>query len=141
MHSFELHRQQTQPITHLLKKIGEYIVTHGAYTILGSCENPAEAGFCLSNLAPDFMDSQVRPEIEEQMERFCLVSLDGSITRAGKALYCPRVTDTEFRSSAVFEADGVVYIPGKISIVVHAAEEVAFLTDGTDAKVIRRKGY
>ena len=124
-------------------KIGDYILTHGAYTILGSYESPAEAGFCLSTMAPDFMDSQVRPKIEEQMERFWPGFSRRFHYKSLKGSVLPKmVADTEFRSSIVFESDGVVYIfPGKISNIVDAAEEVASLIDGTDAKVIRRDGY
>ncbi|KAL4747967.1 hypothetical protein BDW72DRAFT_196251 [Aspergillus terricola var. indicus] len=124
-------------------KIGDYILTHGAYTILDSYETPAEAGFCLSTLAPDFMDSQICPRIKEQMERFWPGFTRRFHYNGWKGRVLPKmVTDTEFRSSVVFEADGVVCIfPGKISNVVDAAEEVASLIGGTDVKVTRCDGY
>ncbi|KAL4734281.1 hypothetical protein BDV11DRAFT_209542 [Aspergillus similis] len=124
-------------------KIGDYILTHGAYTILGSYESPAEAGFCLSNMAPGFMDCQIRPKIEEQMERFWPGFTRRFHYKGWKGSVLPKiVTDTEFRSSVVFEADGVVYIfPGKISNVIDAAEEVTSLIDGSNTKVIRCDGY
>ncbi|KAL4986497.1 hypothetical protein BDW68DRAFT_198002 [Aspergillus falconensis] len=126
-------------------KVGDYVLTHGAYTILGSYNSPAEARSCLSNMAPDFMDSQVRPKIEEQMERFWPDFTQRFHYKGWKGSVLPKmVTETEFRSSVVFEADGVVYIfPGKISNVVDAAEEVLALIDGTEEKAIRcdRYGY
>ncbi|KAL4812170.1 hypothetical protein BDW67DRAFT_188935 [Aspergillus spinulosporus] len=104
-------------------KIGDYILTHGACTILGSYESPVEAGFCLSNLAPDFMDSRIRLKIEEQMECFW-----PGFTR-------------RFHCKAR-KGNGVVYIfSGKISNVVDAVEEVVSLLDRTDAKVIWSNGY
>ncbi|RDW67487.1 FAD-dependent oxidoreductase [Aspergillus mulundensis] len=125
------------------KKVGDYVLTHGAYTILGSYDTPAEAGACLSGLAPDFMEGQVRPKLEEQMERFWPGFTKRFHYTGWKGSVLPKmVTDTEFRSSVVFEADGVVYIfPGKISNVVDAAEEVFALIDGSEAKVIRTDGY
>ncbi|KAL4995213.1 hypothetical protein BDV10DRAFT_188240 [Aspergillus recurvatus] len=124
-------------------RFGDYVLTHGAYTILGSYDSPAEAGSCLSNMGPDFMDSQVRPKIEEQMQRFWPGFTQRFHYKGWKGSVLPKmVTDTEFRSSVVFEADGVVYIfPGKISNIVDAAEEVLSLIDGADASVIRCDGY
>ncbi|KAL4928121.1 FAD-dependent oxidoreductase [Aspergillus undulatus] len=119
----------------------DYVVTHGAYTILGSFDSHAEAGSCLSSLAPDFMTGQIRSKIEEQMERFWPGFTQRFRYKGWKGSILPKlVTDTEFRSSVVFEADGVIYIfPGKITNVVDAADEVFALINKID--VIRCNGY
>jgi hypothetical protein len=97
---------------------GKYVLTHGAYTILGPLHTPAAASHCLTNLSmtPEIIDGGIRPKIETEMERFW-----PGFT--GRFVY-QMVTDTEFRSSVVFERDGVIYIfPGKISNVVEASDE------------------
>ncbi|KAL4962727.1 FAD-dependent oxidoreductase [Aspergillus stella-maris] len=122
-------------------KSSDYVVTHGAYTILGSFETPDEAGLCLSNMSPTFMEDQIRPMIEEQMERFWPKFTERFEYKGWKGSVLPKlVTDTEFRSSVVFEAEGVIYIfPGKISNVVDVADEVFALINKRD--VIRSNGY
>ncbi|KAL4869916.1 hypothetical protein BDV12DRAFT_195919 [Aspergillus spectabilis] len=120
---------------------GEYILTHGAYTILGSFDTAAQASSCLSDIAPDFVPSNIRPKIEEQMERFWPGFTKRFSYQGWKGSVMPKlVTDTEFRSSVVFEADGVIYIfPGKISNVMEAADEVLSLIDGSE--VVHAAGF
>ncbi|KAL5333210.1 hypothetical protein BJX70DRAFT_406475 [Aspergillus crustosus] len=120
---------------------GEYVLTLGAYTILGSFDSASQANSCLSDMAPDFVASHIRPKIEEQMERFWPGFTERCKYKGWKGSVMPKlVTDTESRSSVVFQADGVIYIfPGKISNVMEAADEVFSLIDGTD--VIHASGF
>ncbi|KAL3470493.1 hypothetical protein BJX99DRAFT_267403 [Aspergillus californicus] len=120
---------------------GEYILTHGAYTILGSWDTPTEANSCLSQLTPEILEAHIRPKIEREMERFWPGFTKRFTYEGWKGSVLPKmVTDTEFRSSVVFEKDSVIYIfPGKISNVVEAADEVFSLIDGRN--VVSSAGY
>ncbi|KAL3442031.1 hypothetical protein BJX65DRAFT_287650 [Aspergillus insuetus] len=113
---------------------GEYILTHGAYTILGSFNMPAMASRCLTNLHMnlEIMNDEIKPKIESEMERFWPGFTDQFVYQGWKGSVLPKmVTDTEFRSSIVSERDGVIYIfPGKISNVVEASDEVFSLLKG-----------
>ncbi|KAL3465706.1 hypothetical protein BJX64DRAFT_285309 [Aspergillus heterothallicus] len=122
---------------------GEYVLTHGAYTILGSFETPAHATQCLSDMTSAFMETEIKPRIESEMERFWPGFTDQFVYQGWKGSVMPKmVTDTEFRSSVVFENEGVIYIfPGKISNVVEAADEVLELLEEGGGRVTKQAGY
>ncbi|KAL4880279.1 hypothetical protein BJY04DRAFT_219276 [Aspergillus karnatakaensis] len=122
---------------------GEYVMTHGAYTILGSFDTGPKARECLDNLDPEFVNCHIRPKIEEQMERFWPGFKERFSYHGWKGSVMPKlVTDTEFRSSVVFESGGVIYIfPGKISNVMEAADEVLSLLDGGQVIHASEFGY
>jgi hypothetical protein len=95
------------------------------------------------SMTPDIMNGEIKPKIEAEMERFWPVFTDQFVYQGWKGSVLPKmVTDTGFRSSIVFERDGVIYIlPGKILNLVEASDEVLSLLDGEQQNVTRHSGY
>ena len=103
-----------------------YVVTHGIYTILGSCENPSEAHMMLSRVTDLFIERKVRSQSEQDIarywpgfsERFEYKGWTGKVQ--AKCL-----TEKEFRCALTFAKDGVIHVfPGKVSNVIDTGREV-----------------
>lgn len=118
-----------------------YIVTHGSYTILGSCKTPQEANAILNSVDkehPDFISDYVKPGCEKEMRRFWpefgrrfkYLGWQGRVVAKIKS-------ETEYRSAVTFEKDGIIHIiPGKVSNVFDAQRETNQLIEGKD--VVKR---
>ncbi|KAF3933289.1 hypothetical protein ABW20_dc0107044 [Dactylellina cionopaga] len=123
----------------------DYILTHGAYTILGSFASPDQARHALSSITDDFVERRIRPPAEREMQRFW-PSFSQRFTYQGwygTVLAKPKCP-TEFRSAFTFEQDRVVHIfPGKVSNVVDVCDEVAVLlqTRGTSSELVIEDGH
>ncbi|KAJ0419535.1 hypothetical protein BJY00DRAFT_313922 [Aspergillus carlsbadensis] len=119
---------------------GEYVLTHGAYTILGSFHTPAMASQCLTNLTttPAIMECEIKPKIESEMERFWPGFTDQFVYQGWKGSVLPKmVTDTEYRSSitsdevlALLDQDG-----GQRNVTRHAGYAYA-----SDSELNRSRG-
>lgn len=109
-----------------------YAVTHGKWTILGSCATFKEANDLLAKMDDKKINGDVRPKCEKDMkkfwpgfgERFEYVGWKGTVLSKIKTI-------KEFRSTVVFESDLVIHIfPGKISGVFQATREVLQCLNG-----------
>lgn len=113
----------------------QYILTHGSYTILGSCKTPQEAQEILNKLNPELVDKKIKEPAESQMARFWK-SFKERFQYLGEyisAVLAKIKTKQEFRSSVVFKQNRTIYVvPGKISNVVNADPEVDALINDRD---------
>ncbi|KAM4063722.1 FAD dependent oxidoreductase [Hirsutella rhossiliensis] len=119
----------------------DYILTHGAYTILGSYDSPEQAQHVLDKrLTDELVSEKIRGPAESEMcrfwpefsRRFSYKGWYGSVLAKPK---CP----TEFRSSFTFENQGIIHVfPGKVTNVLDAHDEVLTLlqTKGASSPLI-----
>ncbi|KAF2758548.1 hypothetical protein EJ05DRAFT_500067 [Pseudovirgaria hyperparasitica] len=123
----------------------DYILTHGAYTILGSFECPQKARLLLDEYLDDaLVDAMARVPAEAEMRRFWPAFSDRFTYEGwyGGVLAKPKCP-TEFRSGFAFQYDGVVHVfPGKISNVIDVGEEVLTLLGlgSTGIRVLEQDG-
>ncbi|KAL2827310.1 hypothetical protein BJY01DRAFT_241176 [Aspergillus pseudoustus] len=87
---------------------GEYVLTHGAYTILGSFDTPARATQCLTEMTRELMEGEIKPKIESEMERFWPSFKDQFVYQEWKGTVLPK-TVTESEISNVLEAADEVF--------------------------------
>lgn len=126
----------------------KYILTHGSYTIMASCAQPTEAYDILNSITDEFIEKQVRPRCETEINRFWPSFGNGETGRfkfhswKGEVL-CKLKTQKEFRGSVCYAGPyGVVHvIPGKISNVFDAEEETKALIENDPEKIIVNNGY
>ena len=103
-----------------------YIVTHGKYTIMGSCEEPKQAYEMLQGLSDEFIYENIKPKIEAEMCRFW-PGFAGRFEYTGwkGSVLAKLRTSKEFRAAVTFQHGGVIYVfPGKVSNIFNAEEEV-----------------
>lgn len=108
-----------------------YIMTHGNYTIMGSYDTPQQAHKVLNELTDDFVLTKIKANAEREMCRFW-PSFLGRFTYVGwkGSVLVKLKTQREFRSAVTFEHDNVIYaIPGKVSNIFNAAQEVVALIE------------
>ncbi|MES2142511.1 MAG: hypothetical protein V4471_06510 [Pseudomonadota bacterium] len=123
----------------------KYIMTHGKWTIMGSYKTAAEAKNHLHSIDDDFIDQQVKPNCEKEMERFW-PGFKQKFIYIGwiGALLAKVKTDKEFRSAVIFQnkENKMIYVvPGKVSNIFDAGEEVLSLVGLDKKKVIRDGNY
>ncbi|CAF9924959.1 MAG: hypothetical protein HETSPECPRED_005706 [Heterodermia speciosa] len=110
-----------------------YLITHGSYTIMGSCNKPDKAEALLQSLTDDYIHSHVRIPTETEMARFWPGFTDRFNYVGWKGVVQAKLkTRSEFRSAVTFEHDGIIYVfPGKISNIFDAYDETQALLTGT----------
>lgn len=105
----------------------KYLLTHGKWTIMGSFAKASEAQNLLENLDKDFIEQQVKPPSEQEMNRFW-PEFAQRFKYTGQwkgAVLAKLKTTREFRSAITFAKDGVIHIiPGKVSNIFDAEREV-----------------
>ncbi|KAJ5778453.1 FAD dependent oxidoreductase domain-containing protein [Penicillium odoratum] len=113
-----------------MKPQRDYILTHGAYTILGSFSTLDKAHHLLSNtLTDEIVAANICGPAESEMRRFwpefsCRFTYEGWYGTVLAKPKCP----TEFRSGFTFEHQGVIHVfPGKVSNVIDVFNEVITL--------------
>ncbi|WED42097.1 FAD-dependent oxidoreductase [Legionella cardiaca] len=118
----------------------QYILTHGAYTILASCKTPEEASKVLSELKDEFVDKEIRARSASEMIRFWPEFEKRFKYQGWKSTVLAKIkTKTEFRSAVTFASDKVIHvIPGKISNVMTVGDEVMALLN--DVNCLQEKG-
>lgn len=118
---------------------GEYIVTHAKWTTISSCDSADEANQILKEINDDFIIKHVKHHVQADMKRFWPKFSDRFeyIGWVSEVLAKP-CTNTEFRSSCVYrDPSGVCFVlPGKVSHVESAFQEVSNLIGLNDSKVI-----
>lgn len=123
----------------------KYIMTHGKWTIMGSYQTRKEAQTCLTSINDKFIAEKVRLNCENEMEifwpgfkqKFVYKTWIGSVLAKIK-------TEREFRSAVTFrnKKNGMIYIiPGKVSNIFDAAEEILSLLGLDKKKVINKGNY
>ncbi|KTD18432.1 FAD-dependent oxidoreductase [Legionella jordanis] len=137
----------------------DYILTHGAYTIMASSETPEQAREILNSITDDYIKTMIKPRIEGEAKRFwswfstteqtgepgeqALNGLSGKLEQhqpeTGRFEYCgwagevlaKMKTQTEFRGSIVFMYNNILYcFPGKVSNVLNVGDEAVQLLLG-----------
>ena len=48
----------------------KYILTHGSYTIMASCDNPTAAYAVLNDITDEFIEEHIKPRCEHEINRF-----------------------------------------------------------------------
>ena len=119
----------------------KYMLTHGKYTIMGSFNDVDGAKECLGKVDSAFIKDQIQPNCEKEMNRFWPMFKDRFkyLCWTGAVLAKTR-SDTEFRSAVTYQNNDfnmINVIPGKVSNVFDAADEVKELIGGCN--VIRDK--
>lgn len=122
----------------------KYILTHGSYTIMASCDTPEAAHNILNGITDDFIETKVKPPAEHEINRFW-PEFDQRfqyLEWKGEVLAKLR-TKKEFRSAVTFASpDGVInIIPGKVSNVFDAEKEVIALIENKNCQVINGYRY
>ena len=115
----------------------EYILTHGSHTILGSFYSPEAAqNFYDNQLSDAYVSTHVRTPTESEVTRFWPSFLQRFTYNGWKgAVLAKPCTQTELRSSLVFEKDSIVYVfPGKISNIFSACDEVMQLFESRHSR-------
>lgn len=121
----------------------KYIVTHGKWTIMGSCNTPIEAERLLSRIDDEFIETSVRPSSASEMSRFWpefgsrfrFTGWKGSVLAKLK-------TTKEFRSAVTFEKDRLInIIPGKVSNIFDVEREVVALINQQNVQVLNEYKY
>jgi FAD dependent oxidoreductase len=123
----------------------KYILTHGKWTIMGSFQTAEEAKNRLSTVNDEFISQKVKPNCEEEMEKFWpefqkkfkYIKWIGAVLAKIK-------TEREFRSAVTFQnkENGMIYIiPGKVSNIFDAGEEVLALVDLEQKEIIKDGHY
>lgn len=134
----------------------KYIVTHGKWTILGSCESPAEAQNLLESVDSSYIEEKVRQNCESSLHsfwpRFTVQNTDSEAeNKEGRFIYkgwksaiiAKLRTNREFRSAITFEKDRIIYvISGKVSNIFDVAKEVkALIAPRIQDVIISKDGY
>jgi len=113
----------------------DYILTHGAYTILGSFSSIDRARQLLNEeLTDELVARNARYPAESEMRRFWPEFPDRFTYEGwyGTVLAKPKCP-TEFRSGFTFEHQGVIHVfPGKVSNVFDVSDEVTVLLNTKD---------
>lgn len=118
--------EERQPV------VETYIMTHGSWTILGSCPTAIEAHQLLASVQtdPSLVSRDIAPEVFREMERFLPGFSDRFEYVGWKGAVISKIrNDKEFRSSFTFEdPDGLIHVfPGKIQNIFDVADEVMYL--------------
>lgn len=123
----------------------KYIMTHGKWAIMGSYKTAKEAKNCLSSVTDKFIAQQVVPNCEKEMERFWpTFKQKFTYTTWIGAVLAKIKTEREFRSAVTFKnrENGMIYvIPGKVSNIFDAGNEVLSLVGLNQKKVIKEGNY
>jgi hypothetical protein len=118
-----------------------YILTHGKWTIMGSYNDPTTATKVLSELNDDWVEEQVKPHCEQEMNRFwpSFASRFEYVGWRGTVLAKLR-TQLEFRSAITYEKKGIIQIfPGKVSNIFDVEHEVNALLKNEN--ILESNGY
>ncbi|RDH36786.1 hypothetical protein BDQ94DRAFT_157630 [Aspergillus welwitschiae] len=109
----------------------DYLIIHGAYTVMGSYDSLQEAQDLLGRLDDAVIGTKVRSHIEHELDRFWPGYTARFTYKGWKGTTLPKLkTRAEFRGSLTFEKDGIIYIfPGKVNNVFNAAQETLTLVD------------
>ena len=122
-----------------------YILTHGMWTIMASYTEVSNAKKHLASIDDTFIDEQVRPSCEREINRF-LPSFKNRfkyIKWIGAVLAKIR-NNREFRSSITLQdaESGMIYVlPGKVSNIFDAETEVEALIRGENVIHNEDVGY
>jgi glycine/D-amino acid oxidase-like deaminating enzyme len=119
----------------------EYILTHGKWTIMGSYDKPAKANDVLAKLNDEWIESNVKPSCEREINRFWPAFAERFRYTGWKGTVLAKLkTKREFRSAVTYEKDNVIQVvPGKISNVFDVEREVQALL--TQQNILNRNGY
>jgi hypothetical protein len=120
----------------------KYILTHGKYTIMASCETYEEAQTILSQITDSFIIEEIKPPSEFEINRFW-PEFDNRFEYTGwKGEVLAKIrTKNEFRSAVTFTCpDDVIHvIPGKVSNIFDVEKEVIALIDNINC--CSKNGY
>lgn len=122
-----------------------YIITHGKWTIMDSCNEVAEAEELLSSIDDDFIGQHIRPFCEQEMnrfwpefhERFRYIGWKGSVLAKPK-------TNTELRAAITFcdnKTNMIHVVPGKVSNVFDVSAEAIAIIDNDNLKTTNDYSY
>lgn len=102
-----------------------YLLTHGQYTILASCQKLESAQAILERIDDHCIESMIKPLCEQEINRFWPEFTERFQYQTWKgAILAKLKTKTEFRSAVTFEKDNIIHIiPGKISNIFDAERE------------------
>ncbi|MDP3704308.1 MAG: FAD-dependent oxidoreductase [Legionellaceae bacterium] len=121
---------------------GQYMVTHGYYTILASCDSPQEAAAILGRLTDDFVEQKIKTLTEQDILRY-MPGFNQRFRYVGwkESVLAKPLTDTEFRCALTFsDPNRVIHaFPGKISSVFDTEQEVLALIKNRNCS--ERNGY
>lgn len=120
----------------------KYILTHGSYTIMASCDTPEEANKILSELTDKFIADNIKPPSEHEINRFWPEFKERFEYLGWKGEVLAKLrTKKEFRSAVTFSsADDVIHvIPGKVSNIFDAEKEVLSLIANKNCVI--KNGY
>ena len=115
-------------------KENEYILTHGKWTIMGSYDNANEAHSILNSLSNEYINEEIKPRCEEEInrfwpqfaERFEFVGWKGSVLAKLN-------TKSEFRSAITYAEGNVTHIiPGKVTNIFDADKETIQLLNNSN---------
>ncbi len=111
-----------------------YLLTHGSYTILGSLPTQEEAYDLLNQINDDYILNYTKPKSEFAMNQFWPDFKGRFSYDHWKGTVLAKIkTKSEFRSSVVFEYEGMIQIiPGKVSNVFDAEREIMSLITNID---------
>ncbi len=108
----------------------QYMVTHGYYTILASCDSPQAAATVLRRVTDDFVKRKVKALTEQDMLRY-LPGFNQRFRYVGwkESVLAKPLTETEFRCAITFsDPNRVIHaFPGKITNVFDTEQEVLAL--------------
>ncbi len=113
---------------------GDYILTHGAYTIMASCKTASEAHAVLNKLTDDFVEKNIRSRAASEMARFWPEFAERFEYQGYKKAVLAKIkTKNEFRSAVTFGTGRVLHvIPGKLNNVFSAEREINALLESKD---------
>lgn len=122
-----------------------YMVTHGKWTIMGSCKTFGESQGILNQLTDEFVLQQVKPKCEAEMikfwpafkERFEYLTWTGSTLAKAK-------TEKEFRGAFTFAEAyrPLIHVfPGKVGCIFNVADEVIKLINNEKENIIIAGDY
>lgn len=111
----------------------EYLLTHGAYTTIGSFSTQKEAEERESTITSDFILEEVKPKAEADLSRY-VNDFDKRFKYVGynSGLIAKLNTENEFRLGFSFVGpDGIIYLfPGKFASSLPTGDEVVQLIKG-----------
>jgi hypothetical protein len=118
-----------------------YILTHGKWTIMGSCKTPQQANQILTELNDSFVEEKIKNPSAKEMIRFWPNFEDRFEYIGWKGEVLAKIkTRREFRSAVTYEKNNVIHIvPGKVSNIFDVETEVNQLI--TRKNTIEHKGY
>jgi hypothetical protein len=113
-----------------------YIMTHGKWTIMGNYSTPKEAQATLDLINDAFVMEKIKTHAEREMHRFWPKFKERFSYLGWKgAVLAKPITDKEFRTALTFRIKGIIHvIPGKISHVIGAEDEVSCLLNNINIK-------